>query len=134
MRIDVRHDHSLRIPRPDLSVKFGTPNACNACHAKKTPQWAADAIRGWTGRAPTSYQTFAEALRAGTAEAQGARGALMMVIDDQTQPAIVRASAVERLGRMLSPSSLPSLTRALHERDAMVRLCGGRGGGTAARA
>jgi predicted CXXCH cytochrome family protein len=130
MRIDVRHDHSLRIPRPDLSVKFGTPNACNACHAKKTPQWAADAIHGWTGRAPTSYQTFAEALRAGTAEAQGARGALMMVIDDQTQPAIVRASAVERLGRMLSPSSLPSLTRALNDRDAMVRLAAVEGIGT----
>jgi len=130
MRIDVRHDHSLRIPRPDLSAKLGMPNACNGCHAKKTPQWAADAIRGWTGGAPTSFQTFAEALRAGTAEAAGARGALMTIIDDQTQPAIARASAVERLGRMLSPSSLPSLTRALNDRDAMVRLAAVEGIGT----
>ena len=32
MDVDPRRDHSLRIPRPDLSVKFGTPNACTGCH------------------------------------------------------------------------------------------------------
>lgn len=32
MAVDARRDHSLRIPRPDLSVKLGTPNACSGCH------------------------------------------------------------------------------------------------------
>ena len=32
MVVDPRHDHSMRIPRPDLSVAIGTPNACNNCH------------------------------------------------------------------------------------------------------
>lgn len=32
MAVDPRRDHSLRIPRPDLSVKLGTPNACTGCH------------------------------------------------------------------------------------------------------
>jgi Flp pilus assembly protein TadD len=32
MEVDPRRDHSLRVPRPDLSVKLGTPNACTACH------------------------------------------------------------------------------------------------------
>lgn len=32
MEVHVRHDHSLRVPRPDLSVALGTPNACTACH------------------------------------------------------------------------------------------------------
>ncbi|MEQ8788340.1 MAG: multiheme c-type cytochrome [Pirellulaceae bacterium] len=32
MEVDPRRDHSLRVPRPDLSVKFGTPNACTRCH------------------------------------------------------------------------------------------------------
>src|SRR5204863_8534495 len=92
MQIDVRHDHSLRIPRPDLTATLGTPNACNACHAKKTPQWAADAIRGWTGHPPASYQNFAEALQTGSAQAPGARGALMTIADDRAEPAIVRPS------------------------------------------
>ena len=122
MQIDARHDHSLRLPRPDLSARLGMPNACNQCHTKKTPQWAAEAIHAWTGRTPVGFQTFADALRAGTVGAPGARGALMTIVDDAAQPAIARASAIERLGRMLSPSSLPSLTRALNDPDPLVRL------------
>ncbi|TWU07921.1 multiheme c-type cytochrome [Stieleria varia] len=34
MEVDARRDHSLRIPRPDLSVQLGTPNACSHCHVK----------------------------------------------------------------------------------------------------
>ena len=36
MAIDSRRDHSFRVPRPDLSVEFGTPNACTACHIDET--------------------------------------------------------------------------------------------------
>ena len=32
MDVDFRRDHSLRVPRPDLSVKWQTPNACTGCH------------------------------------------------------------------------------------------------------
>ena len=32
MAVDYRHDHSFQIPRPDLSLKLGTPNACTGCH------------------------------------------------------------------------------------------------------
>jgi predicted CXXCH cytochrome family protein len=32
MAVDPRRDHSLRIPRPDLSVDLQTPNACTRCH------------------------------------------------------------------------------------------------------
>lgn len=40
MHVDPRRDHSLRIPRPDLSVKHSTPNACSQCHidSSKLPQ------------------------------------------------------------------------------------------------
>ena len=35
MDVDLRRDHSLRIPRPDLSVRHQTPNACTGCHLEK---------------------------------------------------------------------------------------------------
>ena len=41
MAVDVRRDHAIRIPRPDLSVAIGTPNACNQCHTDRSPAWAA---------------------------------------------------------------------------------------------
>jgi tetratricopeptide (TPR) repeat protein len=47
MGIHERRDHSLRIPRPDLSMRLGTPNACNQCHMNQTPAWADNAITHW---------------------------------------------------------------------------------------
>jgi len=32
MEVNPRRDHSIRIPRPDLSVALGVPNACTRCH------------------------------------------------------------------------------------------------------
>jgi len=122
MVVDARHDHSMRIPRPDVSAKLGMPNACNDCHSKQTPQWAADAIRQWTGKAPASFQNFADALHDGALGGPNTRGALMALIDDKAQPAIVRASAIDRLGHWLTPATLDALTRSLNDTDPVVRL------------
>lgn len=35
MDVDFRRDHSIRVPRPDLSVDLGTPNACTGCHLEQ---------------------------------------------------------------------------------------------------
>ncbi len=122
MVVDPRHDHSMRIPRPDVSATLGVPNACNNCHSKQSAKWAADAIRQWTGKAPASFQNFAEALHAGAQGAPNARGALMALIDDKAEPAIVRASAIDRLGRWITPATLDAVTRSLNDSDPMVRL------------
>jgi predicted CXXCH cytochrome family protein len=47
MDVDPRHDHSIRIPRPDLSVRIGTPNACTGCHIdkQKLPENKRDGLR-----------------------------------------------------------------------------------------
>ncbi|MFT7641250.1 MAG: tetratricopeptide (TPR) repeat protein [Pirellulaceae bacterium] len=36
MAVDPRRDHSLRVPRPDLSVKYNVPNACTGCHLDRS--------------------------------------------------------------------------------------------------
>ena len=51
-----------------------------------------------------------------------ARGALLSIIDDKEQPAIVRASALSRLGRWLTPGTLPKVTSSLNDADPIVRL------------
>jgi len=122
MIVDPRHDHSMRIPRPDVSAKVGSPNACNNCHTRQTAQWAADAIHAWTGKPPASFQNFAEALQAGSSGAPGARGALLTLIADKTQPAVVRASAIERLGHWLTPTVTDVVSRSLNDPDPLVRL------------
>ncbi len=64
MAVDARHDHSLRIPRPDLSLQLDTPNACTACHLK--PENVAEATRPKL----KLYQDWLTAARAGDSEVQ----------------------------------------------------------------
>jgi predicted CXXCH cytochrome family protein len=94
MVVDVRRDHGIRIPRPDLSIKLGTPNACNNCHTNKTAKWAAASVEKWYGQHPEGFQRFGEALHAGSIDAPGAGQSLEQLIADCAQPAIARATAL----------------------------------------
>lgn len=125
MQVDPRHDHSLRIPRPDLSEKFGLatqPNACNGCHNKQTAAWAVAAVRGWTSKPLLGYQNFAATFHAAAAGEPQAVPALQAIADDKTLAAIVRASAIERLSSRLDAAVLETLLRGLNDSDAQVRL------------
>ncbi|HEX9178789.1 MAG TPA: tetratricopeptide repeat protein, partial [Burkholderiales bacterium] len=122
MVVDPRRDHSFRIPRPDRTLSMGAPNACNQCHVKESAKWAADQIRKWYPQPKPGYQSFAEALHAGDRGAPGARDALVAVAADPAQPPIVRASALARLERYLSPATLPVIAGALGDPDANVRM------------
>jgi tetratricopeptide (TPR) repeat protein len=122
MVIDPRHDHSMRIPRPDQSDALGTPNACTACHDDRTAQWAAAAIARWSDRPPDGYQTFGAAFHAATIGAPGARDGLVAIIADPNQPALVRASAIDHLAPWLTPGTLATVTAALRDPDPNVVL------------
>ncbi len=122
MVVDPRHDHSMRIPRPDRTVSLGTPNACGNCHAKRGAKWAADAIARWSPRRNPGYQTFAETLAAGDKGAPGAQAALAALANDSTMPGIVRASAIPRLVRHPGRATLPALEKALADGDPLVRV------------
>lgn len=121
MEIDMRHDHSLRIPRPDRTIALGTPNACTQCHTDKPPAWARDAIAGWYPSPKAGAQDFAEAFDLGDRLAPGAQAALASIATANASPAIVRASAIERLARFPSPRSLDVAKRALQDNDPSVR-------------
>jgi tetratricopeptide (TPR) repeat protein len=121
MVIDPRHDHSMRIPRPDLSVRLGTPNACNQCHADRDAQWAARAIQQWYGHAPGGHQTFAEAFVGASRHAAGTRSQLLAIAAGRGQPAIARASALSRLAKDSGASVIEAAAQALNDDDELVR-------------
>ena len=121
MVVDPRRDHSIRIPRPDLSVKLGTPNACNNCHADKVAQWASDAVIKWYGRAPEGFQRFAQTLHAGSTGAPGAQQSLERLVADREQPAIARAAALSMLAvYALSPTD-STIRAGVADDSALVR-------------
>ena len=121
MVVDPRHDHSIRIPRPDLTVRFGLPNACDRCHGDRKPSWAADTVKGWFPNPKPGFQTFAEAFVLDERDAPGATRALIAVVAEHALGGFVRASAVQRLGHSRSPAALQPLRDALLDADAQVR-------------
>lgn len=121
MQVDRRHDHGFRVPRPDLSVSLGTPNACNQCHQDKPPAWAAEAIVKWFGPTRARGPAYAVALSAGRSYGAGADRQLMGAVADATLPAIVRATAVSLLERVLSPRVGGTIEQALRDLDPLVR-------------
>jgi predicted CXXCH cytochrome family protein len=122
MVIDARHDHSLRVPRPDLSVKLGTPNACNACHADKPAAWAADAVARWFGPERKGFQTYAAAFAAAWSDRSDAGTLLAAVAADGHAPDVARASALTELASRVSPTNIELARSGLKDRDPMVRI------------
>lgn len=122
MGVDERHDHSFRIPRPDYSVKYSTPNACNNCHQDKDARWAAEQVQKWYGKTPTGLQQFAPALYADWHQLPGAKDLLTALERDSRQPSIIRASALVHLGSYPDRNTYEALKRGLEDPDPMLRL------------
>jgi predicted CXXCH cytochrome family protein len=122
MVVDIRHDHSFRIPRPDISVKLGTPNACNDCHADKPAEWSAAAIELWHGPNRKGFQNYAAAFHSAWNDQAAAAKLLAAVASDGNAPAIARASALSELGARATPATLNLARAAIKDPDPMVRI------------
>lgn len=120
MVVDARRDHSLRIPRPDLSVKLGVPNACSQCHNNKSAKWAANKLEQKFGK--PSKKHFAEAIHAGRESLPGAVTLLAELIADEKQPAIARATAVTLMPPYLSRETAPLLQIAANDEAPFLGL------------
>lgn len=121
MQVQRRPDHSIRVPRPDLSMKLGGPDACTNCHQNRKPAWAAAAIVKWYGEKRRQGNHFGEAFRAARTGDPGGPEALARVAGDAAMPAIVRASALADL-RGDPQAGLATRRAAARDRDDLVRL------------
>jgi tetratricopeptide (TPR) repeat protein len=58
-----RSDHSMRPPVPAATIAYGSPNACNDCHSRKSPEWAESFIREhFSGKYQDEIMTWADYL------------------------------------------------------------------------
>ncbi len=121
MVVDYRADHAMLIPRPDLSLAIGVPNACNAagCHDDKSVAWSADHFTQWYGEAPRPH--FGNAFAAAREGRPEAEEKLALIAVDSLQPAVVRATAIALLRPYRGDGSKLAFERALADEDALVR-------------
>jgi predicted CXXCH cytochrome family protein len=121
MVIDARRDHSIRIPRPDLSAKLDTPNACTGCHADRSNAWAAGVIEHAYGPERKGFQTFGTAVHDGRSGAPGAVAELMELANDSQSPAIVRATALAEMRPYLNAAVMPAIQAGLSDSSSLLR-------------
>lgn len=121
MGIDYRPDHSLRIPRPDLSAKLDTPNSCstNDCHGDKPLEWVNKHYRTWygTSRKPHYGETFAAAY----AGEPGIIDELLSLAEDGLVPPIVRATAISLLAGYPGEKSQAVFARSIDNDNSLIR-------------
>ena len=121
MVIDPRHDHSFRIPRPDLSVSLAVPNACNQCHKDRTPQWAAAEIRKRYPQPKPGFQDFGETFAASD-HGRPVTIELTQLVANLEESAIARASALARLARWPGENAMLAAEAALRDPSPLVRM------------
>lgn len=122
MGVDGRHDHSIRIPRPDLSLKIETPNACTNCHEDKTDQWANDKVEAWYGEDWSPGWHFGETLFEQRSGVSSVGQDLAAIAASDKQASIARATAAAALSSAPGPLTLVVVKSLVKNSDAMIRL------------
>jgi predicted CXXCH cytochrome family protein len=141
MEVDPRRDHSIRVPRPDLTKSLGVPNACAQCHDKLgkekpmnhlTVDEQIDKIVEWYGPKRAQTPHYGETLDAGRKFHPHAVEPLIELAKkrptataDERARAVgpnVRASAVALLANYLGQVGVrDALSQALNDDEPAVR-------------
>ncbi len=121
MVIHWRADHSIRIPRPDLTRELGVPNACSTsgCHADKPLAWVSEAYDRWYGEARKPH--YGSVLAAGRRTDPAAKSELLRLAGDALSPTLVRATALSLLGRYSGPEVTAAFRSALLDEEPLLR-------------
>ncbi|MGJ5642699.1 tetratricopeptide repeat protein [Formosa sp. S-31] len=117
---DFRRDHSFRVPRPDQSVAYGTPNACTGCHEDKSDKWAAKQIITWYGADRADH--FSDGLLVSNLPkiTKADRERLDAYITNLDYPAIARSTVINNL-RVSNSKQVEVLLKGLKDPSPLVR-------------
>jgi predicted CXXCH cytochrome family protein len=123
MVVDPRSDHRFGVPRPDLTVKLGVPNACNQCHTDKTAPWAVDWIDKWYPKTRKQREEthFAEIINAGRTHRPEAQEQLAQLAQNKIMPAIIRATALRLLYQYNNQKTLDVMVESLRDDEPIIR-------------
>ncbi len=120
MQVDARADHSIRIPRPDISIKTGSTNACIKCHPEEGSQWALDNMIEWYG---TDFMTphYGEVIYEAVNRLPGTENKLYGLAFDTSQNIIARASALLHLQNFPSPIAQKAIEKGVTDDEILIR-------------
>jgi tetratricopeptide (TPR) repeat protein len=117
-----RSDHSFRPPSPTATLAFGSPNACNGCHADRDAAWADRQVRVWHKDDFQSRQ-LGWAYLVDAARKRDWRGLPRMLayITSTARNEVVAASLIRLLNACPDHAKVVALVRALKDASPLVR-------------
>ena len=121
MQVDPRRDHSLRIPRPDLSEKLGTPNACNQCHPDKSIKWATEYLKQWYGDKLLATNHYGEVFYDARKNYPSAVPGLKSLAENRENAPMIRATAASLLGNFAGDENTEFLGKMMSDPDPLIR-------------
>jgi tetratricopeptide (TPR) repeat protein len=122
-----RRDHGFTIPDPLLTKEHGIPNACNRCHADKTPDWSIKYVDEWYGQKMqrASRERARVVAQARTGQPAAVEG-LIRITRDEPIP-YWRAVATLMLRRWADqPRVIEAVSRRASDTNALVRAMSAR--------
>ncbi len=124
---DYRLDHSIRVPRPDLSLVYKMPNSCNmsSCHDDKTVEWSVKHYRDWYGQKRKPH--YGTIIADGRRREPEAQAQLIDLAKDRLFPPIVRATALSLLKSYTGEKSMNAIEHALSDEESLIRHTAIRG-------
>jgi predicted CXXCH cytochrome family protein len=121
MGVDVRYDHGLRIPRPDLAAATGAPNACTSCHTDRDATWAAAEVATRFPNSGNRGAHFSTVLAAARGSPAAQADALLALGADPEALGIVRATALDLLALVANEAAADRAAPLLDDPDPLVR-------------
>jgi len=121
MGVDDRRDHSFKIPRPDLSTTFNTPNACIKCHDDKSNQWASKNLEKWHGKPKALSKSTLYLMALNSGQAINLEDHLLIIADTELD-VISRASALQMLSFTTQMITIEILKPYLTHQEDLLRL------------
>lgn len=118
---DFRRDHSFRVPRPDQSAVFDTPNACTECHTSQNNEWAADAIINGYGADRQDHFSDHLIRFAKDEMTPELKSEMLAFISDTSYPGIARATALEYMPLDGGREEYQTFARTSSDKSSLVR-------------
>ncbi|TRX54072.1 hypothetical protein FNN08_13360 [Thalassomonas sp. M1454] len=121
MGVDDRRDHSFKIPRPELSKQFSSPNACTSCHQDKDNDWALNFMKSWKIKPRIDSKTQRDFFMLKSGQPLALDSHLAIIADDNID-VISRATALQMLTFSTQEISSDALQPYLHHEQELLRL------------
>lgn len=127
MGVDQRRDHGFHVPRPNVSERNQTPNACIQCHTGKSLQWAKIALNRWSVKGNDGAQRLASGIDAAWKGSVRTDSLLATLAADTQLAPIQRATILSLLPSTRSPLSLGQIAYGASSEVPIIRLGAARG-------